>query len=178
MTDVQTTEPPQFTAQYWEKVKRTTFKDTILSTSSPRDGWKEIKLASGGVLRRESAKVTQLLIAGTVVHVETINRQFVTGLFLPDIRAWAFRMTAQEIADYTRELAEAVGEREAKARESMMAHVAAAVEKSLTNLLDALGLDGMMDDETRSGLAVSLAYSAVNALEQGPNQNTAPRVES
>lgn len=166
--------PPQFAASYWDKVPRKTISTTIHKVEA-KDGWKEFTCGVGSQpmrFRRKAEEITQLIMPGTPVHVEVIHNELVTGMYLPDIKAWAFRMTNQELADYAREISGQVHAQRLAARELMLETVA----EALLLALDDLGLiiaPGELAGahEEYQQMARHLALVAIGALETGPDND-------
>lgn len=100
---------PEFTAEYWQKAPRSTARANIEKVIHHKvDGemWTEIVLKEGARFRRKRVDIQQLLTPNLVVNVEAIVTgagEIITGLFVEGC-GWAFRMTAEDLAEYTREL--------------------------------------------------------------------------
>lgn len=149
---------PQFSPDYWRKVPRSTLKLTITKVNRKGE-WVEIQLSNGLAFQRPSADIQQLLMPGTAVEIEAIgNGEIITGLLVDGI-GWAFRMTAEDLAQYTRELAVRIYQQQQETREAMIAHVTVALDAKLQDL-------GVEYDDPN--LAQTLAVEAVFALETGP----------
>lgn len=160
---------PQFTPEYWRKVPRSTIKTTITRVTNKGDRV-EIVLGNGLAFQRPRADIQQLLTANTAVEIEGIgNGEIITGMFVEGI-GWAFRMTAEELAQYTRELATRIYQQQQETREAMIAHVAVVLEATLNYLGVIFGSTTEDDDENLGTLAQRLAVEAVFALETGPGQ--------
>jgi len=168
--------PPQFTPAYWNTVPRQTIDVVVHRVKDiPESGEKEflVKVAANGQqmrFRQKTAKITQLVMPGTPVHLELIGNELVTGMYLPDVSAWAFRMTSQDLADYTKEISGVLHAQRLKARQLMLETVAGA-------LLIGLYETGLANDEATGqlteeymGMARHLALVAIGALESGPKQ--------
>lgn len=100
---------PEFTPEYWQKAPRKTVPATIERVTNVDvngEAWVEIILKEGARFRRERADIHQLLTANLQVNIEAIVTgagEIITGLFVPGC-GWAFRMTAEDLAEYAREL--------------------------------------------------------------------------
>jgi hypothetical protein len=165
--------PPQFQPEYWEKVPRGRMP-AVVHNARTKDNFKEIicRLANGQPFKfkRKAEEITQLITPGAPVDIEVVNDELVTGMYLKDVDRWAFRMTNQDLADYTKELSGHVQAQRNAARELMVVQVAAA-------LLTGLAETGLIDDEATGQLADEyiemskhLAILAISALETGPQQ--------
>lgn len=158
---------PQFTSDYWRKVPRSTLKLNIVKVNRKGD-WVEIHLSNGLAFQRPASDIQQLLTPGTAVEIEAIgNGEIITGLLVEGI-GWAFRMTAEDLANYTRELAARIYNQQQETREAMIAHVTVALEATLNVLGVIFGDTTEDDDENLGTLAHKLAVQAVFALETGP----------
>lgn len=116
------TQRPQFTAEYWQKVPRQTVKAKIDRVTNLEDDWVEIVLTNGAAMRRAKSEINTLLTANLDIEVEMIKMPtgiIVTGLFVPSKLAgplggamgqWAFRMTAEDLAEYAKEVTAVVHE--------------------------------------------------------------------
>lgn len=112
MSDVPTilaNQKPQFTADYWRKAQRKTAPahiERITNVDVDGEAWVEIVLKEGAAFRRQKSDIQQLLTANLQVNVEAIvtgGGELITGLFVPNC-GWAFRMSAEDLADYACEL--------------------------------------------------------------------------
>src|SRR6478609_4086920 len=72
----------------------------------------------------------------TNIEVEMIGEGLVTGMYLPDVKGWAFRMTAQNLADYARDYTEQEQAKQAAAQEHMRRFLAALIETYLVDNAD------------------------------------------
>lgn len=171
--------PPQFSAAYWEKVPRQTIAakvHKVETTVTENDySWKEFicRLPDGQMMRfrRKAEEVNQLVMPGTPVNLEAIHNELITGMYLPDVKAWVFRMTAQDLADYTREVSGVLHAQRLAARELMLKSVADALLRALADLglISPLADDIEADADTEfEGMARYLALVAIGALETGP----------
>lgn len=172
MTDTPliTSEPPQFQRDYWTKVPRRRAKVKIAKLNHLPNGRTEILLSNGLGFQRQRSEIQQLLLPGSEVEIEFIgNGELITGLFTGV--GWAFRMTSEDLAEYTRNLAEAEAQRRADIRQRMVVHTA----EALLGALDYLGVDlGKLEDE-KPRVGLFLADIAIQALEQGPSENEAAK---
>lgn len=127
---------PQFTAEYWTKVPRQTVKahiQRVTNITVQGEDWVEIVLKEGAAFRRPKADIQQLLTANLEVDVETLNKELVTGLFVPNC-GWAFRMTAEDLAEYTKELSIAQHNRQRAAMEQTALAFSAVISQYLIEL--------------------------------------------
>lgn len=156
--------PPAFQAGYWAKAPRKLMPPaTVVTVRQSPNGDKEIVLDVGARLLRPASDIKQLILPGASVQVQIIRTgggEIVTGLFMPEVKAWAWQMTAQDLADYAREVAEAVGEQRTRVRLAMVGHLK-------EGFLEVLAKHGFPKDDVDE-LADDLAVNAVIALEQGP----------
>lgn len=133
---------PQFTPEYWQKIPRQTVVCHIARiTNLPilEDGvpWVEIVMKENGAsFRRPKAEIQQLLTPNLEVHVETLNKELVTGLYVPDC-GWAFRMTAEDLAEYTKKLSVAEHQRQRAALEQTALAFAAVITHYLVETVEA-----------------------------------------
>lgn len=156
------TTQPQFTAEYWQTVPRATVKAKIARVTNKDHGYVEIVLHNGLALQRQKSEIAQLLTANLEVNIETIgNGKIVTGMFVPPT-GWAFRMTAEDLAAYTRKISAAVYAKQQATRQKMVEHVS----QALGSTLDELGFTIALDDEDKQRVARVLANVAIEALEQ------------
>lgn len=173
--------PPQFTPEYWQKIPRQTVAVKVHKVTTKDDdnggSWKEfvVKMPNGKVtrFRRKASEVTQLVMPGTMANLEVVGDELITGLYLPEVKAWAFRMTADDLAEYTREISGLLHAQRLKARQLMLD----TLEEAMLLALDDLGLISMSDDDRAFGasteardMARHLAIVAIGALESGPQQ--------
>ena len=166
---------PQFTPEYWAKVPRQVVKAQIERVTNKDDTYVEIVLKGGLAFLRKRAEIKTLLTANTVVNVETIkNGAMITGVFVPspiqgpggqEMGQWAFRMTNEDLAEYTKKLSAHEHARQKAIRENMVNHIAAAMLYGI----DEVGLMPTEDEDTRNAVAKYLAGLAIEALEQGPD---------
>lgn len=162
-----TTELPNFTPEYWQKVPRRQVPKRIERINHPEfngEEWVEIILEGGGAFRRKKAEINALLLPRTEVEVELIvaqNGELITGLFLPREKTWAFRMSNEDLASYARAVAMDVARRQHEAREAMIAHVALALGVSM----ERQGLCDMFTPEKFYEVCQGLAVDAIIALE-------------
>jgi len=169
---------PQFTAEYWAKVPRQTLAVVIHKTKElPETGEKEFfanVTANGKQMRfrRKTHEITQLIMPGTPANLELVADELITGMYLPDVKAWVFRMTAQDLADYAKEISGVLHAQRLKARDLMLTAVADALMDGLYDLsLIDDEASGHLLDEYRS-MAEHLALLAIGALESGPQEVT------
>lgn len=168
--------PPQFAAEYWQKVPRQSIPVVIHKVRDLPTGEKEFfaRTQDGNQMRfrRPAAEVAQLILPGAPASVETVNNELITGLYLPDVKAWAFRMTAEQIAEYAKAVAMSLHQHRQAVRQKMLDHIA----EHLLLGLKALALVSDSDDltpeeiEEQNGLATHLAQVALTALEAGPTE--------
>jgi hypothetical protein len=154
--------PPQFTESYWAKVGRVTRTIHIHKVNDfPDNGEKEFLTREGITFRRKREEITQLIFPGTVAELEVVQTgdgELVTGLFLPDVKAWVFRMTAADLAAYTKQIMATVQDHRRQVREQMVEAAAVAVLHEFNSLFD-----GSINMAT----ARLLADAAIKALETG-----------
>ena len=171
MTEI-TTEAPNFTPEFWQKVPRRQVRKRIAKINHVEfngEDWTELILEGGGAFRRKKSEIGALLLPRTEIEVELIVSQdgeLITGVFLPNERTWAFRMTNEELATYARSVANELTRRRQEARHQMIAHVAQAMSMSL----ERQGLDEMFAPEKFIEVCQGLAVDAVMALETGAQQ--------
>ena len=161
---------PSFTAEYWSKAPRQQAPAHIERVTNRDGGWVEIVLKEGARFMRRKDEIKQLLTANLAVEVETFSSpagRMVTGLFVPGI-GWAFRMTAQDLADYARDVATAEWEREQQLKNQIVEHVA-------KSILTYFGHEAQETDHTPGEYVLStsfvpqgLAAHIVAAMEKGP----------
>jgi hypothetical protein len=164
--------PPQFDAEHWSKVRRTTVA-AVIERVTHKGEYNEIVLKGGTAFLRKREDIQQLLTANLDVNVEYIAagpQKLVTGLFVPGV-GWAFRMSNDDIAAYTREVFAAEHRRQQALREAMIDCVTDAM------LLAMREFGFQVTDatkETQEALereaARFFATVAIGALEQGPQQ--------
>src|SRR6478752_2984352 len=143
MTQPDLSIPPQFTAAYWEAAPRKRVPTTIMETKR-KDGLIQIVFVNNMAITRRAEEIRQLIFAGTNVEVEMIGEGLVTGMYLPDVKGWAFRMTAQNLADYARDYTEQEQAKQAAAQEHMRRFLAALIETYLVDNAD--GAHGEYED--------------------------------
>lgn len=178
--------PAQFTAEYWTHVPRQTLAVVIHKVRDlPQTGEKEFfaKTGTGDQMRfrRKAHEITQLVMPGTPANIELIQNELITGMYLPDVRAWVFHMSAQDLADYTKEISGHLHEQRLKARELMLDAVTEAILVALMELelvVDPGSVESphpafaepnpATEDSVR--MARHLALVAIGALESGPQQ--------
>lgn len=165
VTETQVAEPPAFSPAYWDKAPRQQIPPaTVVSANTLPNGAKEFILDNGAKLSRPSKDIRQLILVGTQVQVEVVNTgggQIVTGMFVPQVQAWAWRMSSQELADYCREVTEEVNRQRMQVRLAMTAHLKA-------SMLTVLAKYVTMTPEELDPLAEDLAVHAVISLDEGP----------
>lgn len=155
---------PQFTPEYWQNVPRATRKAKIARVTNKGE-YVEIALTNGAAFQRHRSEIQQLLTVNLDVDIEAIgNGAIITGMFVPNI-GWAFRMTAEDLADYTRRLSEAQYAKAQATMQRMVEHVAS----TLVPILDDLEFTTALDDEDKQRVGIVLATAAIEALEQGPD---------
>lgn len=170
---------PQFTPEHWAKVPREVHQCAIkrlTNISSPDNGepWVEVILTNGGRFRRKKSEIKQLLTVNLEVNVEVIRSregEMVTGMFVPDV-GWAFRMTNDDLAEYTKQLSLAVHEQRRRAREGMIEYLAVHLLEGLKELGFEMevpsGDDGeVVAQELNMDVGRFLAQIAVRAFESG-----------
>lgn len=144
MTQPDLSIPPQFTAAYWEAAPRKRVPTTIMETKR-KDGLIQIVFVNNMAITRRAEEIRQLIFAGTNVEVEMIGEGLVTGMYLPDVKGWAFRMTAQNLADYARDYTEQEQAKQAAATQQMRAFLTKVIETYLVTsggeVFDADGTD-------------------------------------
>jgi hypothetical protein len=130
---------PQFKPEYWAKIPRQTSVVHIERVTKVDPEWMEIVLKEGPRFRRKRDEIKQLLTANLEVHMETVNKELVTGLFVPGI-GWAFRMTNEDLAGYTRDLSVAMYDRERRLQEAMEGFIS----RQITEFLESRGIDPLV----------------------------------
>jgi hypothetical protein len=167
--------PPQFQAEYWNKIPRLTVSVVIHKVRDlPETGEKEFFATTVGGdqmrFRRKIGEINQLVMPGTPANIELIQNELITGMYLPDVKAWVFRMTAQDLADYTKEISGHLHAQRLKARELM-------IDTMADELYVGLAEVGLIDEDAGERLtqeyrdmARHLALLAIAALESGPQQ--------
>lgn len=154
---------PQFTPQYWRNVPRQTMRTHIDRVTNKDGNRVEIVLKGGMAFQRDKDEIKQLLTANAEVEIESIGQgRIITGLMVPGV-GWAFRMTAEDLAEYTKNLAMAQHEHKVKMVAAMVDHVGAALDAVLEDHNILPGQNG-----ERKELANELAAEALYALEVGP----------
>lgn len=168
-------ESPQFTEEYWAQVPRQTIPVTVHRISTSDDGqWKHFIAHTPDkramTFRRKVTEVTQLVMPGARAKVELIHNELITGLYLLDEAKWAFHMTAQDLATYTREISGLVHRERQAARQLMLTQVT----NDIFTALAELGLISVADDVEREEQieywqqAEHIALVAIGSLEAGP----------
>lgn len=163
---------PQFTPEHWARVPRTTMVAQIervthipLPDNAP-EGFEqrtEIVLKGGLAFQRKRSEIKQLLTANMTVNVESIgNGKMITGLFCPDVKGWAFRMTNEDLADYTKKLAAFQHQQRRQAEDAMLGFLVRLLEEGF----DELGIEA--SDERKMAACLHLAGKVMQGLEQGP----------
>lgn len=167
---------PQFTPEYWHKVPRQTQSAEIMRvTNVDVDGvaWVEIAFKNGLAFKRKKSDIGQLLTANMKVHVEFLgNGELITGMLVPDV-GWVFRMTAEDLAEYTRELSLAAHERRRAQKQQMIDHLAPFMVDALIRLGFEFTPDSGEEADARDVMARTaqyLASVAISALEAGPQE--------
>lgn len=166
MTDTEAT-PAAFTEQYWSKAPRQLTPPVKIMGINVRGDRKEFILENGARIVRETADIKQLITTGTTVQVELIGTgsgHIVTGMFLPQVNGWAWKMTAQDLADYAQEVQAAVGEQQMKVRLAMIGHL----KSVMLTVLHRQPRFQKLGEETQDQLAEELATEAFIAMETGP----------
>jgi hypothetical protein len=131
------------------------------------NGDKEFLCVSGAKLQRPASDIKQLITPGTDVQIEFIQTsggQLVTGMFLPAVNGWAWKMDADELAEYTKSVADAVKEQRMQVKLLMVAHL----KQAMLDVLNEQPRFQKLGDEAQGELAEELACAAVAALETGP----------
>lgn len=154
---------PQFSEKYWAKAPRETMVAHIQRVTTLEEGWVEIVMKEGMVLRRKREDIKQLLAPNAEVHIETFNKELVTGLFVPPI-GWAFRMTAADLAQYAKDLSVEVHRQQQATEQAMVSHVALALDQ----LMEIIAV--YPDTNERAEVALTIAKAAITALRTGPQQ--------
>lgn len=163
---------PQFTALYWDKAIRAKEKVKLVRMTNMDDGeFVEFVFDNGAAFQRRKADLDPDidLHVNLVVYVETINNELVTGMWVPE-QGWAFRMTSQDLADYSKKLISALHEQRQAARRSMVDQMARVLEIVLCQ-------KGVNADSKDGNIALSyeLAAAVATALELGPNSSANAR---
>lgn len=161
---------PEFTAEHWQTVRRDVLSATIGRVTNLENGFVEIALTNGVAFQRKREEIAQLLTANMSVNIEHIgNGKLVTGMFVPGC-GWAFRMTNEDLADYTRKVSILVHTQQQQTRQKMINHLANALESALDVLLTTIGVESskVLSPDQRQKLAYDLASVAMEALEAGP----------
>ena len=169
MTDtpqVEIEQPPQFTPEFWLKRTRSVVKAKIAKINHSKDGAvTEIVLTTGMAFARKRAEITALLLPGLDIEIEVIaggNGQIITGLFVPGV-GWGFRMSAEDLAEYTQKLAKSEAQRHRNMREQMAVVLAQRLIDGLTHL--GITFD---DEDAKMQAGMFLAVEAIKALTEGP----------
>jgi hypothetical protein len=155
---------PAFTPEYWERAPRKLSPKVPIVNINNKDDWKHIQLANGATLRHPQSMIKQLLTVGTVVQaqfIKTAAGEVVTGCYLPQLNAWAWQLTAQDLADQVKALSVAAQAQAIRTHERMVDHVAERLERALIETWTLTAEDAPM-------IARDLATVAVEALEKGP----------
>lgn len=165
-TQVEAT-PPQFTAEHWRNTRRQLTPPTRIIGINTRGEFKEFITDNGARFTRAATDLQQLVTVGTTVQIQLIrtgNGELVTGLYLPEVHGWAWEMTNEELADYAKELAEAIHEQRMKVRLAMVR----AVVSAMLQVLNTQPRFQKLGKESQDQLAEELAVAAVIAMETGP----------
>lgn len=139
------TDSPQFSASYWRKVERllnTAVIDRVTNLPVDDDGevWVEIVIGNNMAFRRKKSEINQFLHANQKVLVENIGGKICTGLMVPDV-GWAWRMTADDLASHSRELAAQSYRRAQEIRIAVLDFVTTAIKQNLEKQLDGILVD-------------------------------------
>lgn len=163
---------PQFTPEHWAKVRRDVHSAVIQRVThiplpegaDPADQRTEIVLQGGMAFQRKRSEIKQLLTANMKVNIESIGGgKMITGMFCPDVKGWAFRMTNEDLAEYTKRLSVHQHERRRRAEDAMLEFLVRIIEDGL----DELGI-GCESDERKMAASLHLAAKVMQGLEQGP----------
>jgi len=165
---------PQFHPEFWAKVQRQTLSTKIAHVIHKDNGYTEIAIDGGMAFLRKRKDIKQLLTKNLAVNIEYLaneSGQLVTGLFVPQV-GWAFRMSNEDLAEYSRQLAAAEHQRQRNLRELMQLTVAEKMRTYLEEHCEYLyrdegstwvRVDGEFD-------LVGLADAALQALAEGPKK--------
>ena len=127
---------PQFTTLYWDKVPREKVKAKVKRITAIDDEYTEFVFDNGNAFQRRTETLDpdvmnrSKLHANSIVYVELINDELVTGMWVPEV-GWAFRMTSEDLADYARKLAGAMHARRQAAEEELVEFMAEAILEGL-----------------------------------------------
>lgn len=122
--------PPQFSAEYWDKVPRQMAKVKLAQWRKidEPDGKQFIEFIfdNGAALQRNVGDIDQDVWEKVHVNcemfVQTVKDELVTGLHLPNV-GWVFKMSSEDLAGYARRLTEMLHRRRQQAREELVEFV-------------------------------------------------------
>lgn len=104
------------------------------------------------------------------LFVQTVNKELVTGLFLPEV-GWVFKMTGEDLANYARNLTELLHRRRQDARAELVEFVGEVLRKELTAQQPDDGYDRYMEWIDCDKLATSV-INAMASAKPAENANT------
>lgn len=122
--------PPQFDPAYWDKAPRQMQKVKLAQWRKidHDDGRQFIEFIfdGGSAFQRNVAdidpNVWEKVHVNSELFVQTFNHELVTGLFLPEV-GWVFKMTGEDLANYSRKLTEMLHRRRQDARAELVQFV-------------------------------------------------------
>ncbi len=170
---------PSFTSEYWEKVPREKAKLKLVRITDKVDAdehYTEFVFDDDSAFMRKTSDLVAdiKLHVNQTVYVETIRGELVTGLWVPD-QGWAFRMSAQDLAEYAQRLASLMHQKQQEARGQLREFVARALRDGLGKQVDLIGWDEGVVELGEGGPTINLndlADGVVDALSQarGPQK--------
>lgn len=153
---------PQFTDAYWAKAPREKTKTKLVRITHLDDEFDQFVFDNGNAFDRRVADLNSdvKLHANQDVYVETINGELVTGMWVPE-QGWAFRMSAQDLADYAKKMITAMHNKRQNAKHELTDFVQQVIS---TVVYDQVGEGGreFMDSIDFAKVATEL----VSAMEQ------------
>lgn len=124
---------PQFTPEYWDKVRRQQKRLKLLRCTKLNDGYTEFTFSDESAFQRKTEELNPevRLKVNMQVYVETI-KQLVTGMWVPE-QGWVFRMTSDDLAEYTQKLVAMVNEERKRATQRLAQIISNALLEGLAD---------------------------------------------
>lgn len=171
--------PPQFDPAYWDKAPRDMQRVKLAQWRKidHDDGKRFIEFIfdGGNAFMRNVDDIDQdvweKVHVNSELFVQTVNKELVTGLFLPEV-GWVFKMTGEDLANYSRKLTDMLHRRRQAARAELVEFVSEVISKSLTTLQQAIDVpDRYVDWIDCDELAVEV-INAMASAKPAENANT------
>lgn len=139
---------PQFTAEYWDKIRRDMKKLKLVRVTKVDDEFHEYVFDDNSAFMRRDADTDPamfaLLHANLEVFVQSIRGELVTGLFIPE-HGWVFKMTGEQLAEYARKLTTSINNQRAQAREELTQFLTEAIVTSIKKMAEITLLEEAID---------------------------------